>query len=69
MSSKAQTVTDVLLYLDNHRFEAVEALFPSATDGYKREWLEREPVRFWSNLDLSNRNQVVKLAEKYYEGG
>lgn len=64
----AEVVDHVLMYLDNHRREAVDVLFPlnATNDGYRDGWRKMEPLRFWGRLDLGNRRELVRAALEYY---
>ena len=66
IKTKCATINDILLYLDNHKYEIVEELFEKASAGYKEEWYNRDPARFWFHLDLGNQARVVEMAEEYY---
>jgi len=65
-NTKVNRISNVLLYLDNHKYEIVEELFEKANRVYKEEWYAREPHRFWFHLDLGNQARVVEMAEEYY---
>ena len=65
-NTKVNRISNVLLYLDNHKYEIVEELFEKASAGYKEEWYNRDPARFWFHLDLGNQARVVEMAEEYY---
>ena len=66
VSDKIKTISNVLLYIENHKFELVNELFPSSGLAYKSEWYARETVKFWQHLDLGNAAEVVRLAEAFY---
>ncbi len=59
-------INNVLFYLDGHRIEAVEALFPNARVEYHNEWLARDVFGFWTHLDLFNQGELVRLARAHY---
>lgn len=59
-------INNVLFYLDGHRIEAVEALFPNARVEYHNEWLARDVFGFWTHLDLGNQGELVRLAQAHY---
>lgn len=61
-----ELVDEVISFMENHRQQAVERLFPDATEEYKTEWLERPTVRFWQHLDDTNRLRVVNFAREHY---
>lgn len=64
----AEVVENVLMYLENHKQEVVERLFPGQNrTGYHQEWLERDTVKFWQHLDAGNRDELVKMANEHYE--
>ena len=64
-----QVITNVMDYLDCHRVDAVEALFPEHNDEYRNQWLKRSAREFWLYLDRDMRQRVIKLAWAEYHGG
>jgi hypothetical protein len=63
----ATVVFRCLMYHDCHRPEAIQKLFPNASQDYKREWLKRDTLfKFFAHLDDGNRARFVRLAMEYY---
>ncbi len=67
-SCEAETVTQVMHYLYNHKTEAVGQLFPGAVSDYRAQWYTRAPGEFWCHLDKSNREKLLELSVKFYKG-
>ena len=61
-----QTIDYTLNFIENNRAKAIDALFPGCADDYREEWMQRSVMKFWSNLDLGNRRELVKAALNHY---
>jgi hypothetical protein len=61
-----EAIDSVLHYLENHKDDAADRLFPNATDDSRKERLGMGILPFWNHLDLHNRKQLVLLAVNFY---
>ncbi len=65
-TEKSELINEVFFFLDCHKLTIVQELFPTANEGYKKEWYQLDAFRFWCRLDLANRNRVVEMAQVHY---
>ena len=64
--NKQNTVDSTIRFIEGHKEQAVNSLFPYAVDAYKQEWLRRNLFSFWIHLDGSNQANLIKMAVEYY---
>lgn len=66
MTAAEQLIDDVMSYIYNHKDLATRRLFPTASEGYIEQWIQREVFEYWRHLDSGNRVRLIRDAVEYY---
>lgn len=64
--NKQNTVDCVIRFIEGHKEQAINRLFPHAEDAYKHEWRKKDLFSFWVHLDGTNQTNLVKMAVEHY---
>ena len=60
-------VDSVIRFIDDHREQAINRLFPGAVDAFKLEWNKKEVYNFWTSLNSDLQLEIVSMAVNYYK--